>query len=57
VEQVDEKVMVYVEDEGSVLQELVRFADVNNFKLTNLQTTRPNLEDVFIALTGREMRE
>jgi len=57
VEKGEDGFILYTEDENIVLQELVRLADTQKFKLNSLRTERPNLDDVFLTLTGREMRE
>jgi ABC-2 type transport system ATP-binding protein len=57
VEQNGKTIKMQVEDEWGVVKEIVRFAESENLKITNLQTARSKLEDVFLALTGREMRE
>ena len=49
--------ILYTKDENITLQELVRLADAQKFRLSNLRTESPNLDDVFLTLTGREMRE
>ena len=49
--------ILYTKDENVTLQELVRMADAQKFRLSNLHTESPNLDDVFLTLTGREMRE
>lgn len=48
---------LYTRDENITLQELVRMADAQQFPLSNLRTESSNLDDVFLTLTGREMRE
>ena len=57
VEKVEEGFILYTGDENVTLQELVRLADTQKFRLSNLRTESPNLDDVFLTLTGREMRE
>jgi hypothetical protein len=32
-------------------------ADAQKFRISSLRTESPNLDDVFLTLTGREMRE
>jgi ABC-2 type transport system ATP-binding protein len=57
VEKVEDGFVLYTKDDNATLQELVRFADKQGFRLSNIRTEIPNLDDVFLALTGREMRE
>jgi ABC-2 type transport system ATP-binding protein len=49
--------ILYTRNENVTLQELVRLADTQKFRVSNLRTESPNLDDVFLTLTGREMRE
>jgi ABC-2 type transport system ATP-binding protein len=57
VEKIEDGFVLYTKDENATLQELVRFADRQGFKLGNIRTEIPNLDDVFLAMTGRELRE
>lgn len=49
--------ILYTGDDDCTLVELVRLADRRHYKLKNIRTEIPDLDDVFMALTGREMRE
>ena len=57
VEKVEDGFILYTKDANVALQELVRLADAQKFRISNLRTESPNLDDVFLNLTGREMRE
>ncbi len=57
VEKIDEGYILFTGDEYATLQELVRLADRQKFRLKNLRTESPSLDDVFLTVTGREMRE
>jgi ABC-2 type transport system ATP-binding protein len=57
VEANEDGFVLYTKDENVTLQELVRMADTQRFRIRNLHTQSPNLDDVFLTLTGREMRE
>lgn len=57
VEKVEDGFVLYTKDENATIQELVRMADAQGFRVSNLRTESPNLDDVFLTLTGREMRE
>jgi len=57
VEKVEDGFILYTKDENATIQELVRMADAQGFKVSNMRTESPNLDDVFLTLTGREMRE
>ncbi len=57
VEIVSEGFVLYSKDGNTSLQELVRFADKQGFRLKDIRTETPNMDDVFLTLTGRELRE
>jgi len=57
VERVEDNFILYTGDSDSTLKELVRLADKQGFKLRNIHTEIPNLDDVFLTITGRELRE
>ena len=57
VEKLEDGFKLYTGDENTTLQELVRLADREELKVSNLRTESSNLDDVFLALTGRELRE
>ncbi len=57
VEKGEDGFILYTKDENVTLQELVRLADKQKFRLSNLRTESPSLDDVFLTVTGREMRE
>lgn len=48
---------VYTHDENAALQGLVRLSDSRKFRITDLHMTSASLDDVFLRLTGKEMRE
>jgi ABC-2 type transport system ATP-binding protein len=48
---------LHTRDSDGTLMELVRLADRRGFIIKNIHTEVPNLDDVFLALTGRELRE
>jgi len=49
--------ILYTKEPSKVLRELTNKADHNNLDLTNISTKQATLEDVFILLTGRTLRE
>jgi ABC-2 type transport system ATP-binding protein len=55
VEQIGERVVVYGQKDGLV-REVINALEVSRISFENLRTEQPNLEDVFLTLTGREMR-
>jgi ABC-2 type transport system ATP-binding protein len=56
VETIGERVIVYGRGEGLV-GEVVNALTTSGTRFRDLRTEQPNLEDVFLALTGREMRD
>jgi len=56
-EKVEGGFVLFTTDGDRTLQELVRLADREGFRLAGIRTESPNLDDVFLALTGRELRE
>ncbi|UCH61899.1 MAG: ABC transporter ATP-binding protein [Fidelibacterota bacterium] len=57
VEKIQDEVILYTTDGSATLQELVRFADKQGLRLGDIRTEFPDLDDVFLTLTGRELRE
>ena len=57
VESSQDGLALYTGDQNNTLQELVRAADAHGFVITNLRTESANLDDVFLTLTGRAIRE
>ena len=57
VEKMKDGFILYTSDDSITLQELLRFADAQKFRLSNIRTEIPNLDDVFLTLTGKELRE
>lgn len=49
--------VLYTGDGNATLQELIRLADRQGLKLKNIRTEEPTMDDVFLAMTGRELRE
>ncbi len=56
VERLGDRVIVYGQKEG-LLGSVVSVLEAQGVTVSDLRTEQPNLEDVFLALTGREMRE
>jgi len=56
VEQIGERVIIYGQKEGLV-GVVVNVLEAGGVRFRDLRTEQPSLEDVFLALTGREMRE
>jgi ABC-2 type transport system ATP-binding protein len=57
VEKIEDGFILYTSDDSVTLQELLRFADAHKLRLGNMRTEIPNMDDVFLNLTGRELRE
>jgi ABC-2 type transport system ATP-binding protein len=57
VEHVDGAVRVWVRRLHGVLPAIVDVADRNGFTVTDLSSSEPTLETVFIQLTGKDLRE
>ena len=56
VERIGERVVVYGQKEG-LLSGVVNTLEANGVRFDDLRTEQPTLEDVFLALTGREIRD
>ncbi len=56
-EKVEGGFVLFTTDGDRTLQELVRLADREGFRLASIRTESPDLDDVFLTLTGRELRE
>jgi ABC-2 type transport system ATP-binding protein len=56
VEQSQERVIIYGKGDG-LLVRIVMALEAGRIRFRDLRTEQPNLDDVFIALTGKEMRD
>lgn len=56
IEQVEDRVVVYGHGE-KLLSGVINRLEHNQVRFINLRTEQPSLEDVFLSLTGREMRD
>jgi ABC-2 type transport system ATP-binding protein len=56
VERIGERVVVYGQEDGLV-SGVVNALEAGGIRFENLRTEQPTLEDVFLALTGKEMRD
>jgi ABC-2 type transport system ATP-binding protein len=54
---VDDRVVGRVPHGGAALVELVRGLDRANIPVSGIESRRPSLDDVFLALTGRSLRD
>jgi ABC-2 type transport system ATP-binding protein len=48
---------VYSKRPARTLVEMVKWIDTNGFELDDVRLSRPTLEDVFIELTGKKLRD
>lgn len=57
VEHIDGKIVLYSSKSSASLLELIKLAESNGWALADLHVQRATLEDVFLTLTGKELRE
>jgi len=50
-------ITVYSKRPARTLVEMVKWVDTNGFELDDVHLSRPTLEDVFIELTGKKLRD
>jgi len=53
----ENRVSIFVEKLSSTMSKLLKWSEGNNLELDNLMIRRPNLEDVFLELTGKGLRD
>ena len=51
------RITVYSKRPARTLVEMVKWIDANGFELDDVHLSRPTLEDVFIELTGKKLRD
>jgi ABC-2 type transport system ATP-binding protein len=56
-EQGNDKYILNTKESSKALKELTRFSDENSINLENISVRKATLEDVFLLLTGRGLRE
>jgi len=56
-EQGNDKYILNTKESSKALKELTRFSDENNISMDNISVRKATLEDVFLLLTGRRLRE
>ncbi len=51
------KYIIYTKNPSTVLKELARFSEKGSINIENISTKKATLEDVFLKITGRKLRE
>jgi ABC-2 type transport system ATP-binding protein len=51
------RITVYSKRPARTLVEMVKWVDTSGFELDDVHLSRPTLEDVFIELTGKKLRD
>ncbi|MFO7928865.1 MAG: ABC transporter ATP-binding protein [Candidatus Humimicrobiaceae bacterium] len=51
------KYIVYTKNSSALLKDLVRFTGGNDISIDHISTRKASLEDVFLKMTGRKLRE
>ncbi|WP_431801448.1 ABC transporter ATP-binding protein [Halobacillus andaensis] len=57
VEESGDEIKIIAQKSANIISTLVRIADQENIKILNFQMENPSLEDVFLHLTGRTLRD
>ena len=57
VEEVGDALKIIAQKSGNIISSLVKLADKENVQILNFQMENPSLEDVFLHLTGRTLRD
>lgn len=57
IEQGNDRFILNTKDSSKALKELTHFSDENNISMKNISVRKATLEDVFLSLTGRGLRE
>ncbi|WP_101845295.1 ABC transporter ATP-binding protein [Halobacillus sp. Marseille-P3879] len=57
VEESGDGIKIIAQKSANIISTLVRIADQENIKILNFQMENPSLEDVFLHLTGRTLRD
>jgi ABC-2 type transport system ATP-binding protein len=56
-QQDNNRFILNTKESSNALKELTRFSDENNINMENISVRKATLEDVFLSLTGRRLRE
>ncbi|MCP3028653.1 ABC transporter ATP-binding protein [Halobacillus sp. A5] len=57
VEETGDGIKIIAKKSANIISSLVKFADQQNIQILNFQMENPSLEDVFLHLTGRTLRD
>jgi ABC-2 type transport system ATP-binding protein len=57
LETADDSIRLYVDDGATAIPHVLRALDSGGIKLNSIELHRPSLDDVFLAKTGRSLRE
>ncbi|MCP3029809.1 ABC transporter ATP-binding protein [Halobacillus sp. A1] len=57
VEETGDSIKIIAKKSSNIISNLVKLADQQNIKIMNFQMENPSLEDVFLHLTGRTLRD
>lgn len=55
-EKLENGYVLYTKDDSTTLGKLIRLSDKQGFRCGSIRTEVPNMDDVFLTLTGRELR-
>jgi len=56
-EKLENGYVLYTKDDSTTLGKLIRLSDKQGFRCGSIRTEVPTMDDVFLTLTGRELRE
>lgn len=56
-ERIADDYILHTKDGTNVINKVISLSEAKNFKIVDIRTRSPNLDDVFLELTGKELRE
>jgi ABC-2 type transport system ATP-binding protein len=57
MEKVDDGLRLYVDEGATAIPQILRILDASAVALASIELHRPSLDDVFLAKTGRSLRD
>ena len=48
---------IFSSENASVMEDIIRLAGENGLTITNIKCLEPSLEEIFLTLTGKELRD